>query len=409
MGGKLNFRHTKQACILAYITQAAVNNLPPLLFLTFQQEFSISLEAITMLISINFGIQLITDLVFAKQIDRMGYRRAAVLSHILAAVGLFSLGTLPYALPNPFAGICIAAAFNAVGGGLAEVLISPIIEAVPGEKKEAEMSMMHSFYCWGQAGVILLSTLYFIAAGIELWRYLPMLWALIPLYNIFFFARVPLCKLVEKKEEQMPVRQLFKQLSFWIVLLLMVCSGATELGMAQWASLFAETGLRVSKTLGDLLGPCAFGILMGLSRTIYGFYGNKINLNIALAVSSVGCIFSYLLAVFSPFPVLALTGCALCGFSVGILWPGMTSLSAGKFRTGGTAMFAYLALAGDLGCFAGPTLAGAVSEFTHSHGITLFGGGYDEVRLGLLCVTLFPMIMPAGILALRKIDKSENI
>ncbi len=409
MTGRLHYGHTRRACYLGYITQAVVNNLPPLLFLTFQREFHISLEAITMLISMNFGIQLVTDLVFAKVIDRIGYRVSAVLSHVLAFAGLCLLGILPYSMPSPFAGLCLAVGVNAVGGGLAEVLISPIVESLPGDKKSSSMSLLHSFYCWGQVGVILLSTLYFTTIGTEKWRYLPMVWSLIPLFNIFFFAKVPLCRLVEDGAEQIPVRKLFQKKVFWILLCLMVCSGAAEQAMAQWASLFAEAGLRVSKTMGDLLGPCAFAVLMGVSRTFYGIFGHRVHLNRALAVSGLGCVASYLLAVFSPYPLLSLVGCALCGLSVGLMWPGVTSLSAKQFPFGGTAMFAFLALAGDLGCSAGPGLAGAVSGVVSQGALglsALTGSGDGALRAGLLAVTIFPLVMLGGLWLLRKRKES---
>lgn len=403
MTGKLNYQHTRWACYLGSVTQAAVNNLPPLLFLTFQQEFHISLELITLLITMNFGIQLVTDLVFAKLIDKIGYRTAAVMSHTLAFAGLIFLGIFPYILPSPYLGLCISTAVNAVGGGLAEVLISPIVESIPGEQKASSMSLSHSFYSWGQVGVILFSTLYFNLAGIGQWRYLPLIWAVLPLFNIFFFARVPLCRLVEDTDRQMKVRTLFGKKVFWILFCLMVCSGAAEQTMAQWASFFAESGLQVSKTMGDLLGACSFAALMGISRTFYGLAGHKICLKRALIISSLGCVLGYLLAAVSPYPLLSLGGCALCGLSVGLMWPGVTSLSAKEFPLGGTAMFAFLALAGDLGCTAGPGLMGVVSGMIQRSGDVLAEySGYSALRGGLLVMMVFPLMLILGLLLLRK-------
>ncbi len=359
----LTYKHTVYASYLGYVTQAIVNNLAPLLFLAFQRDFAISLEKISLLISLNFGIQIVTDFVSAKFLDKMGYRFGVVLAHILCTIGLVCLGTLPFVLPNPYVGLLLAVAINAVGGGLTEVLISPIVEAVPGEEKAGAMSLLHSFYCWGQVGVVLLSTLYFTLVGVEHWAYLPVLWAILPLVNTFFFLKVPLCQLTEEGQAT-PMRKLFRVRIFWIFLVLMLCAGASELAMSQWASLFAESGLGVSKTLGDLLGPCAFAVLMGLSRVFFGVKGSKVNLVRALTGSSVLCVACYILAAVSPIPILSLVGCALCGLSVGLMWPGVYSLAAQYYPQGGTAMFAVLALAGDLGCSAGPGLVGVLADVT---------------------------------------------
>lgn len=411
---QLKYKHTRQACYLGYITQAAVNNLPPLLFVTFQREFHISMEAIAALISMNFGIQLVTDLIAAKLIDKIGYRVSALASHILAFIGMISMGMLPYCLSRPYMGLCIAMGMNAVGGGLAEVIISPIVESLPGDRKASSMSLLHSFYCWGHVGVILLSTLYFVVIGTSSWRYLPMLWALIPLFNIFFFAFVPLCTLQEDGNSPAPARSLFRQPLFWVILCLMLCSGAAEQAMAQWASLFAESGLHVSKTLGDLLGPCAFAVCMGISRTFYGIYGHKIDLYHALKISGFCCVCCYLLTTFSPWPMLALAGCALCGLTVGLMWPGVTSLAVKQFPQAGTAMFAFLALAGDMGCASGPGFAGVVSGYAVKNGsqwlaalqMTQDGG----LRAGLLAVIVFPLLLLIGLWILnRRKQKNEEM
>lgn len=388
----LTYKHTKYASYIGYITQAIVNNLMPLLFVSFQREFSLSLDKISLLITVNFGVQIVTDLVAAKYIDKIGYRAAAIAAHILAVIGLTGMAYLPFVVP-PFAGLCICSAVNAVGGGLTEVIISPIIEALPGDEKESAMSLLHSFYCWGQVLVVLVSTLYFVTAGISAWRFLPLIWAAVPLFNVFFFMKVPLRTLNEDGENT-PLSKLFRVKIFWLFLVLMLCAGASELAMSQWASLFAEKGLKVSKTMGDLLGPCAFAVLMGTARTFYGLKGAKMNLKKTIAVSGVLCILSYMLAVFAPHPVLSLAGCALCGLSVGIMWPGTYSIAAKCYPAGGTGMFAILALAGDLGCSAGPTLAGFVAD------------GTGDLKKGLLAAVVFPVIMVIGILMLN--TKKQN-
>lgn len=387
---EFTFRHTKYAAYIGYITQAIVNNLAPLLFVSFQREFSLSLDRISVLITMNFGVQIITDIIAAKYVDRIGYRPACVIAHIFAALGLVGYGVLPFVI-SPYAGLLICSAVCAIGGGLTEVVISPVVEALPGDEKESAMSLLHSFYCWGQVLVVLLSTLYFSLIGVERWRFLSVIWAAIPLFNIFLFCKVPIRHLNENGES-MPVRKLFCKKVFWLFIILMICAGASELAMSQWASLFAEEGLGVSKTFGDLLGPCAFAALMGISRTVYGLFGSKMNLRRFIFGSGILCVISYLTAVFAPVPFVSLMGCAVCGLSVGIMWPGTYSIAARRYEQGGTAMFAVLALAGDVGCTSGPVLAGFV------------GNASDDLKNGLLAAALFPAIMVIGIAFLRKND-----
>lgn len=405
---KLTYRHTLYASYLGYITQAIVNNLTPLLFVIFQRQFGISLEKIGLLISINFGVQILVDLACTKFVDKIGYRKCAVAAHVCGAAGLLTLGLLPGAAGDPYAALVAAAVLGAIGGGLTEVLISPIVESLPGDEKASAMSMLHSFYCWGHMAVVILSTLYFSAFGTDNWRFLPLCWAAVPLFNAFFFAKVPLRALVEEGEE-MPVKKFFSLRVFWILLVLMICSGAAEQAMSQWSSLFAELGLGVSKTVGDLLGPCAFALMMGLSRLFFGLRGAKINLKAALMGSSALCIGSYLLAVFSPWPLLSLAGCALCGLSVGVMWPGTISLSAQCFPQGGTALFALLALGGDVGCSSGPGLVGAISGAVQEGALPvlngLFGGGdmtQVGLKAGLCCALIFPVLLIAGVALLKR-------
>ncbi len=377
---KLTYKHTLAASYTGYITQAAVNNLPPLLFTAFCRDFDISLTQISALISVNFITQFIVDGIMVKGIDKLGLRTSAVAAHILCSLGFLLFGILPFAM-NPFAGLCIAMIVNAIGGGLTEVVISPVVEALPGDEKASAMSMLHSFYCWGQVGIVLLSTLYFNLAGIENWRFLPFIWAILPFANTFLFAKVPLCNLIAEDEEPLSVRELFSMKLFPVLVLLMVCAGASELAMSQWSSYFAETGLQVSKTAGDLLGPCGFAVLMGCARLIYGIKGSKIPLNRFICGSCLLCTASYMTAVFSPNPVLSLIGCAVCGFSVGILWPGTFSIASKHIPRGGNAMFALLALAGDAGCASGPAVIGLVSDKTGSF------------KTGILLAAIFPVLM----------------
>lgn len=366
-----NYQRTMTACFIAYMVQAVVNNFVPLLFVTFQQTYDIPMAKITLLITLNFLIQLVIDLLSAGFVDKIGYRASVILAHICAAAGFVLLTILPEMLSDPFVGILIAVMIYAVGGGLIEVLISPIVEACPTDNKEKAMSLLHSFYCWGHVGVVLL-----------------------PLANLVLFAGAPIYSLHEENEAGMPVKELFRQKIFWILMIMMLCAGASEQAVSQWASLFAEKGLGVTKTIGDLAGPMSFAVLMGTSRLLYGKYGEKWDLNRFMAGSCVMCVFSYLCIVFVPNAAVNLLGCAVCGFSVGILWPGTFSKASAAIRRGGTALFAFLALAGDVGCSGGPTVTGMVSS--------LFD---NNLKMGILAAIVFPILLLVGLAALQKGEK----
>jgi len=384
MNLKGNYKYTLTACYTGYVTQAIVNNFAPLLFLTFQKDWNIPLDRIALLVAINFGTQLVVDFLSAKFVDKIGYRVSIVAAHIFSAIGLAGLGFFPGLFADPYVGLVMAIVLYAIGGGILEVLVSPIVEACPTEQKSASMSLLHSFYCWGHVSVVLVTTLFFFAFGINNWKILACVWAIVPLANALLFTQVPIATLVEGGG--MSIAGLIKTRTFWILALLMVCAGAAEQGMSQWSSAFAEAGLHVPKMIGDLAGPCFFAAMMGLSRVFYSKFSERINLKKFMAASCVLCVLSYLLACLSPLPVFSLLGCGLCGLSVGILWPGTFSISAASCATGGTAMFALLALAGDLGCAGGPTLVGMVSEWAG-----------NNLKAGLLAAIVFPIILIAGL------------
>lgn len=388
---KDKYQNTMYACFVGYIVQAIVNNFVPLLFLTFESSYGIPLSQITMLITFNFGIQLLVDLLSAKFVDKIGYRVSIVMAHIFAALGLAGLVVLPDLLPNAFAGLLIAVVIYAIGGGLIEVLISPIMESCPSENKEKAMSLLHSFYCWGNVGVVLLSTLFFWFFGIADWKILALLWVIIPVCNGILFCKVPIAPLIEEGEIGMSLWELCKNRIFWILMLMMMCAGASEQAVSQWASTFAEQGLGVSKAIGDLAGPMSFAILMGSARAFYGKFGDRIDLDKFMQASSLLCIVSYLCISLSPSPLFSLIGCSLCGLSVGIMWPGTFSKASAALRNGGTAMFALLALAGDVGCSGGPTLVGFVT-----------GLASDDLKKGILAGIIFPILLIVGIVSLKK-------
>lgn len=393
-----SYTHTLYASYLGYITQAIVNNLAPLLFLTFSREFGLSLQNITLITTINFAVQLIVDLLSTKYVDKIGYRPCIVAAHVFSAAGLIGMAVLPSVFENAYAGLLLSVVLYAIGGGIIEVLISPIVEACPTDKKEAAMSLLHSFYCWGHVGVVLLSTLFFAVFGVDMWRVLAIAFAIVPLANVVYFLRVPMYEIVSE-EEKMPLSALLKEKVFWLLMVLMVCAGASEQAMSQWSSAFAESALQVSKTAGDLAGPCAFAALMGAARAIYGRYSEKIALKGMMMGSACLCILCYMTAVLSKSPVLALAGCALCGFSVGIFWPGTFSMAAIHLPSGGTALYALLALAGDIGCSAGPTLVGMTAG--------LNGG---NLKAGLILAVVFPavILMGSGKLGRKKADRQAE-
>ena len=397
MTSQKNYKKTLFACYLGFITQAISANFIPLLFLTFKSTYDITLDKIAVIPVLFYFIQLLVDVIATKFADKIGYRICVVASEVLSAVGLIALAILPEITSSPFVGILIAVVLYAVGSGIIEVLVSPIVEACPFEHKDGVMSLLHSFYCWGSMGVILGSTIFFALFGIENWKILTLIWALIPLYNIFNFINCPIERLVEDGKS-MSVKALLKTPIFWLMILLMVCSGASEISMSQWASAFTESALGVSKTVGDLAGPFLFAMFMGIARVLYGKFSQKLNLTKIMLFCAIMCTGCYLLASLSNSPILGLMGCALCGLSVGIMWPGSISISSQNCPKGGTAMFALLALAGDLGGMASPAIVGSVSEMA---------GG--NLKLGLLVATTFPVMLVVALIILKFVKKHKTI
>lgn len=377
-----NYKYTVYACYIGYVIQGIINNVSPVLFVCYQKQLGVTLEKIGLLIAVNFGVQIITDLVAAGFVDRIGYRISMLCAHITCISGMLCLGLLPLILPDAYAGLLLATVLNGIGGGLLEVLVSPIVEAAPSREKDKAMSLLHSFYCWGCVGFIAISTILLHFLGMGRWYLLPVFWCIVPFANSFLFAVVPISTLVEE-EEKSSLKELFSQRIFWIMFLLMVCAGASEMAMSQWASYFVEIGLSVNKTWGDLLGPCMFCLLMGGSRMFYGRSGEKVDLRKFMIISCILCIGSYLLTIFAPVPVLGLAGCALCGMSVGILWPGTFSMAARSCPAGGTMLFALLAFAGDIGCASGPAVVSAVSGTLTQYGL----------KAGLFAAVIFPIMM----------------
>ncbi|MCR4996591.1 MAG: MFS transporter [Butyrivibrio sp.] len=389
---KKKYKKTLLACYLSFITQAICANFLPLLFLTFHKDYGISFGNLAFISTTFFLTQVIVDFSCAKIVDKVGYRPCIIASEITCGVGLAGLSVIPDILPSPFIGIIVCVIIYAIGSGLIEVLASPIIEACPFENKDSVMSLLHSFYCWGSLAVILFSTLFFTLFGLGNWKILALIWAIIPLYNIYNFATCPIENLLDEGEG-MTIAQLLRSKIFWIFIVLMICAGSSEIAMAQWASAFAESALHVSKTVGDLAGPCGFAVFMGISRTLYGKFGMKVDLSVFMIFSGILCLICYLIAGLSDILALGLIGCAICGFSVGIMWPGSISISSQKIPKGGTAMFALLAFAGDIGGSVGPVIVGNVSQ--------MMG---DNLKAGVLAGIGFPIGLVLCVLSLRSIS-----
>lgn len=412
MKRQLTWKDTQIACYIGYVTQAIIINLPALLFVTFRTRYGVTLTQLSFLVVLIFVIQIAVDFLSAPVVDKIGYRPCTLFGLAMSVLGLLLLSLLPKVMANTYAALLIALSVASIGSGMMEVLISPINESLPRPQKDgAAMSLLHSFYCWGVVAVVLLSTAYFAAFGTENWMYLPLLWAAVPLAGLLLFVKAPLYQLTDP-EKAMSVGKLFATPVFWLMFLLMVCAGASEQAMSQWASLFAETGLGVSKAVGDLMGPCAFAVLMGTGRVLFG--GNIIKWapHRSLIVCALICIVSYLLVIFSPWPLLSLVGCALCGFAVSYMWPGTFTLSSGRLPYGGTAMFALLAMGGDLGCSLGPAVVGAISDALANSGyaMQLLSGSSDAVmKIGFLLALVFPVTMALGVwLFYRKREKEKK-
>ena len=390
------YNKTLLACYLGFITQAITANFTPLLFLMFNKNYEVSLGKIALIPAVFFLTQLVVDIICAQVVDKIGYRKCIITSCLCSALGLILLAFLPELFADPFVGIIISVVVYAIGSGLVEVLGSPIVEACPFDHKEAVMSLLHSFYCWGSVGVIVISTLFFKFAGIGNWKLLSCIWAVIPLYNIYNFATCPI-EQPNGGEKGMGLVALFKLPLFWVAIILMICAGASELSMAQWASAFAESALGLSKNIGDLAGPCLFAVAMGTVRAVFGKFGHKLNLMRFMIFSGALCVVSYLMASLSTMPMLGLLGCIFCGFSVAIMWPGTISICSPRIPKGGTALFAMLAMSGDLGGAAGPAIVGNISQIFN-----------NNLKAGLLAGSIFPVVLILMILLIPVITKAES-
>lgn len=405
MTKKTNFRQTKIACYIGYVVQAIVINLAPLFFVIFSDRYGIDNSGLGTLVLLNFVVQICTDVVSVRLTAVLSMRMCAVAAHILCCAGLMFMGLLPLVMQNTFLALAIATVFYSVGGGLIEVVISPVIDAIPvesdsetGGAKAAAMSLLHSFYCWGQMFGVLISTLLLSFIGNDNWMFIPFIWAVVPLLNTLNFATAPFPKFVSESERT-PVGKIITTKLFAICAVLIICSGASELAVSQWASMLAEKCLGVNKVAGDILGPCAFAMCMGIGRMFYGILGNKIHLAKSLLACSVLCVISYIMISLFKSPIVALWGCSVCGLAVSLMWPGVLSLASREFPKGGAALFSLLAICGDVGCSLGPWLTGIVSDKINLKAMAelapFSGLAADQISLkcGLLVAGVFPLAM----------------
>lgn len=391
-----NYKRTLTACYMGFITQAIVANFVPLLFVIFHDDLGIALGKIALIPTVFFFTQLLVDLFCARFVDMIGYRASVVASEVLAALGLILLAILPEMLSDPFVGILICVFLYAIGSGLIEVLVSPIVEACPFDNKESVMSLLHSFYCWGCVAVILISTILLRLAGGENWKWIACIWAIVPVINIFNFLTCPIEHLTDEGEGY-SIRKLLSIPMFWICIVLMICAGASELSMAQWSSAYVEATLGFSKTVGDIIGPCMFAVTMGISRVFYGKFGEKIKLMNFMIGSGILCVICYIMVSVFDNPIVGLIGCIVCGASVGIMWPGTISITSKKIPLGGTAMFALLAMAGDLGGSIGPAIVGVVSQ-----------SAGDNLHVGMTVGMIFPIVLIVSVIGLRRFKGQEK-
>ena len=390
------FALTKIACYIGIMVQAVTINFVPMLFVAFMGEFGLGVGQISALVALTFIVQFTVDFLCVFIVGRVSYRALSCTAHILAAAGLALMPLLPY-VTDPFLGLCIAVLVYSTGSGLIEVIVSPIVESCPSSNKTAEMSLLHSFYCWGQTATVILSTVFFCFAGIDSWRVLSLVWAAVPLVNFFLFLSCPM-NTSEQSEKSMRMKTLISNCDFLLLLVIIMCAGAAELAVAQWASAYCETALGVDKTVGDLAGPMAFAVCMGIARVGYGILGNRVRLERYMLASGILCVAGYLVIAFAPYAWLGLAGFGICGLAVGVLWPGTLSLAARHVDGGGT-MFAMLSFAGDAGCTLGPFIAGMLAESA---------GG--DIGYGISAAAVFPLVLcvAVALLILRLGKKEKN-
>ncbi len=385
---------TKLAGYVGFVVQAIVNNFLPILFIVFQNVYNLSYEKLGRLILFNFATQMFIDLITPKIIAKIGYRKAASLSQGAAAAGLILLGTLPSLMNNTYLAIIISIIIYATGSGLMEVILSPMIEMLPTGNKSGNMAVLHSFYCWGQAFTVLVTTGLVFLFGFKQWYFIPAIWAIIPFLNMFSFLRVPIVQ-PSPDEKMSTFSELVKKPLFLVYMVMMFCAGASEIAMAEWASIFAQNALGVSKAIGDITGPCAFALFMGTGRVVYAKLSKKVSFTKMLVILNIFCFVCYMVVAVCKIPIIALIFCAVCGFTVSISWPGIYSAGARTFTTGGAVMFSVFAMCGDTGCALGPWLIGVLAD-------------KFSLNVGFAAASVFPLVMVICALYILKLRSCKS-
>lgn len=395
---KKEFRLTLMAARMGFFTQALVNNLAPVFFVLFRVLYGFSYLQVGILAALNFTLQLFADITSPNLISRFGYRKCAMTAQALCAVGLILMPGLCILTGGVYISFIIPVLIYSYGAGMIEVLASPIVEAIPDLPENTKMSMLHSFYSWGQMTCVALTTLALHFIGYERWFLIPVLWSAIPIFGIILFsrARLDMADMAEKESEK--GGRLFCR-SFVLMLIIMTCAGASEIAMSEWSSLFAEEALGVSKVAGDLFGPCMFALFMGMGRMCHAKFGERLNLSRLIKACSLLCVICYVGAALLRPAAASLIFCALTGLSVSLMWPGALSLAAAR-NNGGARMYGLLAAFGDIGCIIGPVVTSSVSEFADGNErIRAIGAAYGlsadktALRASLLAMALIPLVM----------------
>lgn len=399
-----DYRLTIRCCYLGMFVQAIVINLAPILFIPFKEQLGLTFEQLGRLILINFVTQVAFDLIAGATVTRLGVRRMVVAAHILVTLGLWLFAWLPGRLTSPYAGLVIGTIVFSMGGGVLELLLSPIINAVPSERKAADMSLLHSFYAWGQMTVILLTALAVFVLPAGPWRWVAPFWSIVPALGAWGFSRAPIPPFVEE-EKRHRLRELLRVPAFLAAMLGLALAGASEIAISQWISAFAEKALRFPKLLGDLGGVCLFAAALGVGRTWYGLYGHKVCIRTRMIGGALLATVMYVLASLSPWPWVSLLACVMSGLAVSLFWPGLLSLTAVRFPLAGASMFAVLCAAGDMGCALAPWAVGLCADRVTALGL---GGGMGwtpeafGLRMGLLAGALFPFGLLLVLIGLRQ-------
>ncbi len=391
-----NEKYVRLGCFMSNITMATITNVPPLLFLTFREEFGISYSLLGMLVLINFFSQLIIDLIFSFFSHKFNIPKAVKATPFLYLSGLLAYAILPWLFPShAYLGLVFGTVIFSASSGFCEVLISPVIAALPSDDPDRDMSKLHSVYAWGAVFIVIASTLFLLAFGKNSWHILCIILTVIPILAIYFFSKCTLPEM-ETPEKVSGVIEMLKNKGIWLCVLAIFLGGASEVTMAQWSSGYLEQVFRLPKVWGDILGVALFSVMLGFGRTLYAKRGK--NIERVLFLSTLGATLCYFVAAISTTPIIGLVACAFTGFCVSMLWPGSLVVASGRYPSGGVFIYALMAAGGDFGASVGPQLVGVVTDFvittptllTYAESL----GVHPEqlgMKLGMLMGMLFPL------------------